>query len=155
MIPDKIEEGGFQSAKTVIEAGDVGDGKLEAPRVALFRIAVDDGAARVRQSEDFGGLVEGFARRIVDGAANALHIEVVVHLKQQRVPTRHCETQERKIRYGLGFIFFLQKIRQNMRLQVINLYQGDVQRIGHSLCKRATHQQRTEQSGAVSEGDGG
>lgn len=154
IIPDKIEKRCFQAAETVIKAGQVRDGKLKAVRVALFRIAINDGTARIRQTENLSRLVESLAGGVVDGASKSLHIKIIIHLQQQRMTARNSQAEEWERRYGLGIVGFLQKIRQHVCLQVIHLYQGDIQRVGHSLREGASHEQRTEQTGAICKSDG-
>lgn len=132
----------------------MGDGELEAVGVSLLGIFVDDGSTGIRQSEDLGRLVEGLARGVVDGAAEALHVEIVVDLQQQSMATGDGQAEEREGGHRFLCLRLLQKIGQHMGLQMVHLHQGDVQAIGHGLGERATYKQGSEQSGAICESDG-
>ena len=137
----KVEEGCLQPAETVVEAGHVRDGELEALGVSLLRIFVDDGAAGVGEPQDLGSLVEGLARRIVDGAPQTLHVEIVVDLQQERVAARYGEAEERERRMRALLAGLVQKIGQNMRLQVVHFDERYIQRVGHRLGKGTPDQQ--------------
>ena len=135
VVAYKIEEGGLQSAETVVEAGHMRDGELEAGGVSLLRIFVDDGAAGVGEPQDLGRLVEGFACRIVDGASQSLHVEIVVDLQQERVATRHGEAEERERRVRAILAGLVQEIGQYMRLQVVHFDERYIQGVGHRFGK--------------------
>jgi len=81
IVAHEIEERGLQSAEAVIQTWQVRNGKLEALRVSLLRVFVNNGTARVWQSEDLRRFIESFARRIINSAAQLNHVEVVVDLQ--------------------------------------------------------------------------
>src|SRR5690606_23648823 len=72
----KIEDTGLQSAKTKVEALYLGPWKGKCVRVPQFCVTVDQGAARIGQSQDLGAFVEGLSHGIVQGFPQYFHIKV-------------------------------------------------------------------------------
>ena len=72
-------------------------GEGEGVGVAYLGQLVDDGTARVGQTEDFGSFVEGLTSSIVDGLADDFHVEIVLHHHDLGVAARDGETQEREV----------------------------------------------------------
>ena len=74
LITEGVEEGGLEPAEAIVVAWDVGLAEGKGLRIALIGKAVDDRATRVTQPHDFRTLVEGFARCIIDGLPDDLHV---------------------------------------------------------------------------------
>jgi hypothetical protein len=75
-------------------------GKLNACGIAALGGLLDRRPARVRQAEQAGHLVEGFAGGVVQRAAQAPVAEVVAHQHQLGVPARNEQRQQREARRG-------------------------------------------------------
>lgn len=76
-VPKEVEERSFQSAKTIVESGDLWLVKGEASGVAFFGKTVDDGPSGIWQSHHLGAFVESFSGGVIDGLTDYFHVEVV------------------------------------------------------------------------------
>ena len=69
--------------------------QLEPRPVAGRRQLLQRRSARIAQPHSLGDLVEGLARRVVDGRAQSAHVADAAHLQQLAVPARDQQQQER------------------------------------------------------------
>jgi len=122
----------------------MGRGKLKAPLGQLRELR----AARIRQPQELGALVEGLPGRIV--AAGAQHA-VATHagrLDQQRVPAGH---QQRQVRERRRIRF--QERRQQMSFEVMHADRRHAPRVGEAARQRGAGKQRADEAGACGVGD--
>ena len=75
---------------------------------------------------------------------------MVAQQQNLRMPSAHQQTDERELRHHT-VVRLLDKVRQDMCLQVVHLYQRDTQCLGKALGKRHPHHQRTQQAGTPGE----
>ena len=87
LITEGIEEGGLEPAEAIVVAWDVGLAEGKSLRIPFVSKAVDDRATRVTQPHDLRTLIEGFARSIVNGLPDDLHIGGRAHEDDLRVAT--------------------------------------------------------------------
>ena len=153
LVAHQIEKGSLEPAEAVVEFVHAGTGNLETVGVALFGQTVYHWAAGVGKPHDFGGLVDAFARRIVDGAAQHLETRGAFHFQNLRVAARNQKTQEREFRCVVIF-GGADEMRQHMGFQMIHLHKGNMQRERKRFGKGHPHKERTHQSGASCKGDG-
>ena len=71
----------------------IGRGKVEAGRIAGQCRLLNRRAAGLRQAEQFGRLVEGFAQRIVDGGGDADVVADAAHQQHLRVAAGNEQQQ--------------------------------------------------------------
>ena len=153
LVPDEIQERSLDAAEAVVQAFDVRLGELEAGRVPLLRKPVDDGAAGIAQAQHLGAFVEGLPHRVIDGLAEALEMQRVVHPDDLRVAAAHQQAEIREGRLPDGLVRLADEIGQQMALQMVHHHDRDVQRQAHGLGEGGAHQERTEQARAAGEGD--
>src|SRR5258706_15114796 len=73
-ILQKIKNRSFHPTEAKIESRYLRFRKFETVWITLLRIFVDQWSARIRQAEQLRGFIEGFARCIIDGFTNYLHL---------------------------------------------------------------------------------
>ena len=67
----------------------------------------------------------------------------------------HQQAEKRELGYRLRLIVCRSdEVRQHVRLQVVDLDDGDAQRLGKALGKRHAHKQRPQQARAARKGHG-
>jgi hypothetical protein len=93
-------------------------------------------------AQQLGALVEGLARRVVDGLAQQRVLAHVGHVHELRVSTRHQQRNEGKRRRVVG-----QKGRQEVAFEVMNAQRRPPQRHAQRHCHPGAHQQRAGQPG--------
>jgi hypothetical protein len=120
----------------------MGSRKVVPQRIPFGGITVDQGATRVRQSEELGRFVEGLARGIIEGFTQ--HGQQVGRFTQNnlRMPAAYSKTKKRERGFFVG-----QKIGQHMRLHMMHPDQGLSGSQGQRFGKAAAHQQGAHQPG--------
>jgi hypothetical protein len=153
-VAEGVEEGGFQSAETVIVGGDVRLAESESVGVALCGEAADVRAAGVRQSEGFGALVESFAGGIVNGLPKDSHAVRRIYTGNLGVSAGNKEAKVRKSGRSMGNTGLPDEVSEDVRLQVIYGYEGAAQGEGQPLGEGCADEEGSHQSGAESDGNG-
>ena len=149
-----VEEGGLESAETVIKTGNIRFGKFIGLGISLTGQFVYDGTTRIAQAHHLRTLVDSLSGCIVDGLAKHFHIIIGIHLHNLGVASTHQQTKERERRLCVIVISLLDEMGHHMTLQMVDINHGNTQRTGKSLGKTDSHQQRTHQSGTTGEGYG-
>ena len=122
-------------------------------RIALLGQFVDHRPARIGQPHDFGALVERFARRVVDRRADDLHVERTVHFYDLGMSSADQQAEERKVGVRKLSVGQVQKVGEDVPLQMIDLHQRNVVGDRESFAERYAHQKRSQQTGAARESD--
>ena len=122
--------------------------QLESPRIAERRSRLDRRAAGHRQPEQFRGLVEGFAERIVDRRREATVAANGLDQQQLRVPTRDKQHQIRR-RDAVG-----EPARQRVGLQMIDGEKRLARRQRQRLAGDGADDQSADQARTARRGDG-
>ena len=134
-VAQKIEKGGLESAEAIVESFGLRVWKRELVGIAGSSKLVDDRAAGVGQRHDFSGFIKGFACRIVDGLSYDLHLKIIPHQHDLRMPARNGEAQKRKLRHLFIFSRQLDEMCQNMRLHVVGFDERQIKTQRKSLGK--------------------
>ena len=121
----------------------MGLAELKAAAIPLGCKTVDVWPTGVGESHHLRTLVEGFARSIVDGLTQNLHIIRTLHQYDLCVPSRHEQTYIWEGRH-LIILFLFDEMRQHMPMEMIHIYQGDVQTDRHTLGEGCADMERTE-----------
>ena len=85
-IPDKVQERGFQPAKTIIQSGDIRFVERESFRVSFFCQPVNHGTSGIGESHHLGTFVVGFPSRIINGLSDNFHVQIIAYHDDLRVP---------------------------------------------------------------------
>ena len=104
----------------------------------MGRQLVHNRAAWIGQSDEFGHLVEGLSRGIVERLTQHAHVVGRIHTDELGVTPAHCQTQKRKSRR----VARLQHVGEDVCAHVVHGNGWDVQRPGHGLGKRCPDMQR-------------
>ncbi len=147
LLLEGVEDAGLQAAEAEVELAGVGLGEFDGG-FSLFGELVDFGAGRVGEAEHLAGFVEGFASRIVDGAADDLLLQRRVDYDQLGVATGDRQAQEGKGRLG-GF----GEVGQHVGLHMVDLNQWEVAGQGEGFGETYAYHQRADQARATGEGD--
>ena len=113
-------------------------GEAERLRVSFGREAVYVRTAGVGEAEHFGALVEGFARGIVDGLPDYLHVERGTHEHYLRVTARNQEAEEGELRHfgsGVG----LDKMGEDVAVEMVDVHGGNPERDGEPFGEADPH----------------
>ena len=106
-----------------------GPGKGKGFGMAAFGQFSQFRAARVRQAEQFGGFIEGFARCVVHAFAQQHIIAYAAHGHKLRVAARYQQGDE-----GEGGFVGCQQRRKQVAFEVVDgddgFVQGEGQRVG-------------------------
>ena len=103
-------------------------------------------AARIWEPHHLGALVESLSRRIVDGAAQYLHVIIIAHEDKLAVTTGHEQTEEWIFGHTVALLT-PDEMRQDMAVQMVDVDDGHTQTQGHPLGKRGSDKQRAQKSG--------
>ena len=98
-------ERGLQAAEREVVAGAAHHRRRKGVRgrVAARRQLLEGRAARIAEPEQAGALVERLARRVVEAAPDHRHVAARLDRREQRVPARREQRQERRLhRVGLA-----------------------------------------------------
>ena len=98
-------------------------------------------------------LVERFARRVVDRRADDLHVERTVHFYDLGMSSADQQAEERKVGVRKLSVGQVQKVGEDVPLQMIDLHQRNVVGDRESFGERYAHQERSQQAGAARESD--
>ncbi len=133
---------GLEPTETEIQAGPVGHRPREliAPRRAGFGQGGQLRAARVRQAHHLGGLVEGFAGRIVQRLAQHLVAAQRLHRHQLGMPAGYQQGHERRLRR----VVFHQR-RQQVAFHMVHADRRHIQCPGQRARHAGTDQQCADQ----------
>ena len=143
------QDGGFQAGKTHLQIVRMqhGPGKGKGFGMAAFGQFGQFRAARVRQAEQFGGFIEGFARRVIHAFAQQHIIAYAAHGHKLSVAARYQQGDE-----GEGGFVGRQQRRKQMAFKVVDgddwFVQGEGQRVGIAR----TGQKRAAQPRPLGEG---
>ena len=121
-------------------AAQQGAGQVEARTVAGLRQPLQRRAARVAETQGLGDLVEGLARRIVDGRAEPGHIADAAHFQQLAVAARDQQQKERIIDR------LAEPRRDRMTLQMVDGDQRQAPRQGDRLAETQPDHDAADQS---------
>ena len=121
--------------------------KRKARGIARARGLLDRRAAGLRQAEQLGGLVEGFAERVVDGGAEADVAADVLDQQQLRVPAGDEQQQIGRLE-TLG-----QADRQRVGFEVIDGDQRQAVNQRDRLRRGEADEQAADQAGAGGRSD--
>ena len=105
--------------------------------------------ARVRQPHGAGGLVEGFARRVVPRSAEDGEIGVIVHAHEVGVPAADDKAQKRRFQFRMGKI-----VRRDVPAQMVDRDQRQPLRVGEAFGVIHADKQRADQTGRIGHRDG-
>jgi len=122
IVAQEIQDGRFYAAERKIEFGHVAHRKPVGQRVTAFGVFVDERPAGVRQAQQLGRLIEGFAHGVVLRLADNDHVERPVHAHNLGMPPTDGQAQKRE-RRARGF----DKMGQYVGLHVVDLNERDVQ----------------------------
>ena len=101
-VVDIGDHRGFQTRQREAQVARVHHGTRERDgvRVALGRLARDDGTARIAQAQRLRHLVERLAHRVVDGSAQRFVVAPALHMHEQRVAARHERHHRGRLEIG-------------------------------------------------------
>jgi len=119
------------------------------PRIARLGGARNRRAAWIGQSQHTGHLVERFARRVVDRAAQRPELERTDAMIQAAVPAADDQSHARKNVPAAGDLTGI-----DVGVQVVHGHQRLVQGQAQSLGRHQAHQQRTGQARRIGHRDG-
>ena len=141
--------GGLQAREGEVEtlSAQQGAGQGKGAGVAAFRQLLEGRAAGIGQAERLGDLVEGLARRVVDGGAQPAAGAHPGDLQQLAMAARDQQQQE-----GIGDVGG-QPRGDRVALQVIDRHQRQAPRQGHSLAEGQPHHHPADQARAGGGGD--
>lgn len=88
-IPDKVQERGFQPAKTIIQSGDIRFVERESFRVTFFCQIGRLPDLRVGGVPYLGTFVIGFSRCVINGLPDNFHVQVIPYDNNLRVSPGH------------------------------------------------------------------
>src|SRR5574344_1022504 len=97
-VSQVIQEGGLESAETVVEVGYLRLGKLICMGIALTSQTIDYGSSGIAEPHHLRAFVDSLTGSIVDCLSEHLHVVVCVHLDNLRVASAHQQTEERQRR---------------------------------------------------------
>ena len=117
--------------------------------VAVSRTLVDNRPARISQPKQPRDLIVRLPRRIVARPADARVRARLVHQIEAGVTTRHHERHEREREVAV-----LQEERLDVSGKVVHRHERTIQRERERLGERHADEQRTDEAGALSDGDG-
>ena len=89
LIPDKVQERGFQPAKTIIQSGDIRFVERESFWVTFFCQTVDYRTSGIGESHYLGAFVICFSRCVINGLSDNFHVQVVSYDNNLRVSPGH------------------------------------------------------------------
>ena len=127
----------------------MGLGELETERIPVFGQRVDDRTAGITQAQHFGALVERLPHRIVDGLAENLVMQRIVHADNLGIAAGDQQAEIREGRLPRLDALLPDKFRQNVPLEVIHVDNGDIKRQAHRLRERSTDKQRAQEPGTA------
>ena len=153
LVTDEIEQRSLHAAETVVQAFDVRLGELEAVRVALLRQLVDDGPAGITQPQHLGAFVERLPHRVVDGLAEDLEMQRVVHPDNLGIAAADQQAKIRKGRLPHRLPLLTHESGQQMALEVVHHHNRNLKRKPHRLGERRADQQGAQQAGTAGESD--
>ena len=104
----------------------MGFGELEAIGITGSGVAVDVRSAGIGKPHHLGTLVEGFAGSVVDGAAENLHIVVVLHEDNLRVAARYEQAEEGVFGHGVGLLAAYE-VGEDVAVEMVHIDDGDAQ----------------------------
>src|SRR5262249_36846007 len=150
LAAERVQYGGLQTRKA--EGGprvvEVGPRECEGRRVASLRSPLDGGTARGSQSEQTGDLVEGLARRVVDGPSQKLGLDRRLAGVQARVAAGDDQAEA-----GIdGALARGELAGVEVALEVIDGHERHTKRERQGLGRRQANDQGTDQSGPGRDG---
>ncbi len=144
---------GFESAKAEVQcvALHARQRELYRARIAVGRKLIDDGAARIAESQEFRDLVVGFAGCVVARFSEQSIGEALADFEHMRMAAADDERERGVFNVGAGL--------QNHRVDVaFDMVDGDERQIAgkaQGLGVGDADQERANQAGACGDGDGG
>src|SRR5690606_17686541 len=125
-VPKEIKESSLDSAERKVKPRHTRRRKRERVRIPLSSVLIDERSSGIRKSHDLSRLVECFACSIILCLADDLHVEWRLDAHKLSMSSTDREAQKRKP--GMRFA---DEVRQHVRLHMVDLNQGDVQRRRH------------------------
>src|SRR5437660_12720118 len=146
MIAKPVPNRGLYAAETEIEAlvPEQRPGKFHEIGISGLCQPVEHGSARKTEAKHFRDLVVGLSGGIVERLAQEFMFKDVSHQHKLRVSAGNRQTEKGEI--GLWFI---DEIRIEVCLHVINAYEGHAEAVGHCFREIQSHQERSHESGSV------
>lgn len=114
--------------------------KLEAVRVSLRSMLVDQRSSRIWQSEQLGCLIECFTGGIVLRFSDDAHLQGIIHPDNLGMSAGYCQTEKRKGGNRLMLSGLLQKVRKDVSLHMINFQERNIQSKGKRFGKGYSNQ---------------
>ena len=151
VIADGIGGEGFQAGEAEIQPRTVGHWTREdkTPLRALRRHFREHRAARVIQTQQLSGFVEGFSGSVINRLAQQLILANTRHANQLGMAARDQQRHKREF----GWILFQHRC-QKMPFHMVNRNGRNIPREGQGTAHRRTDQQRADQTRACRVGDG-
>src|SRR5438105_1334124 len=147
-VANGVEERRLQAGEGEVEARDARNGERVGLRIALVRETVERGAAGVAEAEQPRALVEGLARRVVDGRPDAAEAVPLAHVEEQRVPAAREQAQEGRLER-----LRLEVERGHVPVQVVDRGEREPAPEGDPLRSRDADEERAAQPRAGRHGD--
>ena len=148
---NRLAHGGFQAAETEIQRSILQHRawQREAPALPALGKLRQLRPARVRQTEHFGGFVEGFTGSVIHAFPQQPVLPHAIDAHELGVAAGDQQRHKGKRGRRLG-----QQRREQMTFEVMDGNGRFAQRAGVGVGKRCAHQQRPRQPGAGGVGDG-
>ena len=106
-------------------------------------------AAGVAETEDSGGFVEAFARRIVPGGANNVHIRVGTDIHDDGVAAGYGKADEGRLQLGI-----CQIVGCHMSADMVDGDERYAQSACNAFCEVDAHEHRAYETGGEAYGNG-
>ena len=116
--------------------------------IALVRDGIQRHTAGIGQADTAGGLIEGFARGVIGGAAQDGVVAVIPHQYDMAGPAADDERQKRRFQLGMSQI-----ICRHMATDMVNRDEGLFRRKCQALGEIDPHQHGADQAGGRGNGN--
>ena len=149
-IAEGVEERCFEAGERIVIIWNIRLSKRIFSRITEFGQFIYPRTSRIRQTKYFGTFVERFAGRIINRLTDDLHVIMRLDKHNLTISSGNQKTKERERRMRKTCTVF-DKMRQNMSLQMVYIYQRNIQRKSQTFGKGCAYEQRTKQSGTARE----
>ena len=153
-LAHEAQDGCLQSAEREVEPiGERCARERERVRIAFFRDALDDRAARKAQVQESGDLVERFAGGVVDRPSE--WPKATVRLHQHEIAVRAADDQDdgREIRLRRNVVDFIEPVRVHVALEMVHADEGQPSRERQPTPVVRANEEAPNEAGADRRGD--
>ncbi len=148
---------GYWTGYTVVLHFDLGHTELDGPGVAVGGEGVDPGATGVAEAEEFGDLVKGFARRVVERAADIAvgpGVGLLAGEVEVGVATTNDQGEDRELEGGLLAFAHFKQDGVDVALEVVDGNEGLAEGKGQGFGVGDAHEQGAGEAGAFGDCNG-